>query len=79
MKIKSLIIVFFIASIISCSKSDKATENFRRGMYEGANKIQELNSESPTIPQGQEPPTYDQYERERQEVLSGDKSDQPKE
>ena len=43
-------------------------EGYYRGMYEGANQSQEMKRENP-FPPNENPPTYDQYERERQEML----------
>ena len=41
-------------------------------MYKGANQTQEMKREDPTPPPGKEPPSYDRYEKERQEMLKVD-------
>jgi hypothetical protein len=45
-------------------------------MYEGANQAQEMKRTDPTPTPGKEPPAYDQYERERQEMLTDSENDQ---
>ena len=75
--LRSSIIICFIVCICSCVKNEKAHEGFFRGMYEGSNQIQKMkNADEPPFP-GKEPPTYDQYKRERQEMLTDHESNQP--
>jgi hypothetical protein len=73
--LKLFAIVFFMTFIYSCASKDKIKDGFHRGMYEGANQSQEMKRGNP-LPSSEKPPTYDQYERERQEMLTDHDRDQ---
>ncbi|MBU3949166.1 MAG: hypothetical protein KJ882_07055 [Proteobacteria bacterium] len=70
----SVIIIFFMICFCSCSKNEKARDGFFRGMYEGSKQVQEIKHADETQRPGKEPPTYDQYKRERQEILTEQES-----
>lgn len=44
-------------------------ENICRGMYSGANQMQEMKNQEPVPPPGEEHLNYEQYKKERQELL----------
>ena len=70
--LRILIVMCFMFCLSSCAKSGKVYDGFLRGMYEGANQTQEMQRKDLIPPPGKEPPTYDQYEKERQEMLKTD-------
>jgi hypothetical protein len=72
-----LMIFCFIAFLSSCGKSESVYKGVARGIYEGANQTQEMKRDDPTPEPGNEHPSYDQYERERQEMIN-DKNATPK-
>ena len=72
----SVIILFFMICICSCSNNEKVRDGFFRGMYEGCNQVQEMRHADQPPPPGKETPTYDQYERERQEIIKDHESDE---
>jgi hypothetical protein len=67
--LKIFTICCFIAFLSSCGKSEKVYKGVVQGMYEGANQTQEIKKDDPTPEPGKEPPSYDQYERDRQEMI----------
>ena len=71
------IILFFMFCICSCSNNKKVRDGFFRGMYEGSNQFQEMKHADELPQPREEPPTYDQYQRERQEIIIDRKSDEP--
>jgi hypothetical protein len=71
--LKILIICCFIAFLSSCGKNDSIYKGVAQGMYEGANQAQEMKRDDPVAEPGNEPASYDQYERDRQETMK-DKS-----
>jgi hypothetical protein len=64
------VVLFFAACIFSCAKSNSVCDGFRRGMYEGLNQVHEMEHTDETPQQGEETPAYDQYQRERQEIVT---------
>lgn len=70
------IIIFFMISICSCSNNKKVRDGFFRGMYEGSNQVQEMKHADELPQLDEEPPTYDQYQRERQEIITDRESDE---
>ena len=67
--LKLSIIIYFIICFFSCANKEKLRDNIFRGIYEESNRIQEMEREnSPPLPE-EEPLTYEQYKRERQEML----------
>jgi hypothetical protein len=71
--LKILIICCLMAFFSSCGKSKSIYKGVAQGMYEGANQAQEMKRDDPTPAPGNEPPSYDQYERDRQKTIN-DKS-----
>ena len=61
------IICCLMAFLSSCGKC--IYKGVTQGMYEGANQAQEMKRDDPVAEPGTEPPSYDQYERERQETI----------
>lgn len=62
--------------ISSCSNNEKLRDGFFRGMYEGSNHAQKMKHADQPLPPDEKPLTYDQYKRERQEIISNHKSDE---
>lgn len=73
----SVIIIFFMCSICSCSKNEQASDTFFRGMYESSQQVQEMKYGDELPQPDKEVPTYDQYKRERQEII-GDPESEPR-
>ena len=69
---KRILIIFsiccFMAFLPSCGKSTNIYKGIKQGIYEGANQTQKMKKDEPTPEPGKELPSYDQYERERQEM-----------
>ena len=64
-----LIFFCFIAFLCSCAKNEKVYKGIVQGIYEGTKQIQEMKNDDPTPEPDNEIPSYDQYERERQEMI----------
>ena len=79
MKLKfsfSAIMLFVLLSFCACSDSKAVRDGFFRGMYEGANQAQQMeHPEEPSTPEKEPLPTYDQYKRERQEIVTDQEKD----
>jgi hypothetical protein len=54
-------------------------DNFWGGMFYGASQMQETKNEEPVPPPGEERPTYEQYKKERQELLKAQNRSPPQE
>lgn len=74
--LKFLLVIVFTTCIWSCSKNEKVRDGFFRGMYEGGNKVQEMKHSDEPPQLDKEPPSYDQYKRERQKILTDHESNQ---
>ena len=68
--LKFSIIICFTICIFSCAEKEKAREDFYRGIYEGSNRTQEMQSDEVAPLPDKKPPTYEKYKRERQEILT---------
>jgi hypothetical protein len=55
--------------VSGCASRDKMYEGICQGIYDGSNQIQEMKNPESIPPQAEEPITYEQYKRERQEML----------
>lgn len=56
--------------LFSCGSKQEIVEGVKQGMYEGMNQTQQMKQEDyPTPESGRQPPTYEQYKRERQEII----------
>ena len=71
--LKIFTICCLIAFVSSCGKNEKVYRGITQGIYEGANQTQEMKKDDPTREPGKEPSSYDQYERERQEMIKNKK------
>jgi hypothetical protein len=69
--------MLFIGCICSCSENGKVRDGFFRGIYESSRQIQEMKHPDEPPQPGRETPTYDQYNQERQEILTDHESNQP--
>jgi len=70
---KILIAFFCITLFSSCAKKDGIYKGIKRGMYDGANQSQEMKRDDPLPPVGKESPSYDQYEKDRQDMTKDNK------
>ena len=70
---KVLIALGCLALLFSCAKNG-AYKGIARGIYDGANQVREMKKDDPAPETNNEVPSYDQYERERQEALKKDGS-----
>lgn len=69
-------VIFLIGCSCACSKNEKARDGFLRGIYEGSNQVQEMRHAGEPPQPGNETQAYDQYKRERQEILTDQESPQ---
>ena len=76
--LKFSIIICFIVCIFACAENAKVHEGIFRGIYEWSNQVQEMKGDAPVPSPCEEPPTYEQYERERQEMLTDHENNQLK-
>ena len=67
--VRLLLVVLLLCWLPACANKDKIYQGVCRGMYNQLNKQSEMNDPDPIPPPGSETPTYDQYERERKEML----------
>ncbi|MFZ1985095.1 MAG: hypothetical protein WAU91_11820 [Desulfatitalea sp.] len=75
--LKFLILIYFITCFFSCANKEKMRDNISRGIYEESNRMQEMEKDNgPPLPPDQKSPTFDQYKRERQEILKEGATDQ---
>ena len=58
---------FFVA-LSACGTKEKIKKGIAQGIYDSTNQTQALRANDPTTSVGKEIPTYDQYEKERQEM-----------
>ncbi len=59
-----------LGGLSGCTDKNKIYEGVYRGMYDGATQMQELKNPDPTPPPRKESLSYDQYKREREEILN---------
>jgi len=68
--LKLSVIICLIICSFSCGNKEKIRDNIFRGIYEGANREQEIKrSRDPSLAPEESPPTYDQYKKDRQKML----------
>ena len=70
---KSILKIFTICCLIaflsSCGDREKVFKGVSRAIYEQSNQYEKMKKNDPFPEPGKhEPPSYDQYERERQEM-----------
>lgn len=70
---KSVFIIFigccFMALLSSCTKKENIYQGIVQGIYEVTTQTHAMKKYDPTGSTGQEPPSYDQYERDRKKVI----------
>lgn len=69
--LRCLALILLIGCLCSCSVSKKVRYGFYRGMYEGMNQLQKAKHPDQIREPDKQPPTYEQYNRERQAILTG--------
>jgi hypothetical protein len=74
--IKCLALMLIIAGIGSCSNKENIRDEFFQGIYDVINQQQEMKHPDQFPPSGKEAPTYDQYMRERKEILTNPENNQ---
>ncbi len=78
---KRTIILFAICCtfffIFSCTSKKEIIEGVKSGMYDVGNQNQQMEQGYPEPESGKEPPTYEQYERERREMLAPEDTKEP--
>ena len=67
--LKISILCCLMGLLFSCGKSGNVYKGIKHGLYEGGIQTQEMKNDDPTPEPGEEAPSYDQYERERQEII----------
>lgn len=73
MKLYIIILVFVSLMTVACGKKDRIYENFCKRFYENANRAQEEIDSEILYPPHKSPPSYEQYQRDRQAMLNGQK------
>lgn len=69
------IAICLMVPLFTCANNGDVKDGVRRGLYNGANQILETeHSDGPSSPD-KEPLSYEAYQRERNALLSGQKSD----
>jgi hypothetical protein len=58
-----------LAFLSSCAKNGRVYNGIAQGIYEGTYQTQEMTKDEPTIAPGNEHPSYDQYRREKKEMM----------
>ncbi len=69
---KAIVRLFFVVLLVSwlpaCVNKDKVYRGVCQGMYDGLNQRREMKAPEPIPPPGRETSSYEQYEREREEM-----------
>jgi hypothetical protein len=71
--LKLIIIVILLSFMSACARNDSLYQGFCRGIYEGSQQYQDSKSH-PAAQNPEEKLTYDEYEKQREERLSGDEN-----
>ena len=70
---KAIVRLFFVVLLGSwlpaCANKDKTYRGVCQGMYDGLNQQREMKDPESIPPPGSKTPSYEQYEREREEML----------
>jgi len=64
-----LILFLLMGGFSACADKNKILEGVYQGMYDGSGQMQEMKNPEPVPPPGKESPTYEQYKKEREEML----------
>jgi hypothetical protein len=68
---KVCFILLVIGSLNACAKKDEIVKGTCQGVYDMSHTMQEMEHPDGPAPLDREYPSYDQYEREREEMLGG--------
>ena len=66
-----LIVLLLMTWLSACTNTNSNREGIWEGIYNFFNQEQRMRNSEAVLPVGEEPPTYEQYERERQKELTG--------
>jgi hypothetical protein len=73
--VKVILRAFLILSVISwlpaCANKDEIIKGTCQGVYDMSHTMHEMEHADGPVPLDREHPSYDQYEREREEMLGG--------
>lgn len=69
---RAFLVFLVISWLPACAKKDKVFQGACQGVYGTSQQMHEMNHPDPQISPDREHPSYDQYEREREEMLGGD-------
>ena len=72
--LRCFIALLFLVLLSACGKNGKIYEGVSQGMYNASNQVQQMKNLNTSPSQENEPLTYEQYKRERQEMLQGKES-----
>lgn len=70
--------IILLGWVSACTDNDRIYENIYQGVYESSNQVQEMKNTDPLPSQEKKPPTYEQYKRERNEILKDEEISHPK-
>jgi hypothetical protein len=65
---RALLILLVISWLPACAKKDKIVKGTCQGVYEMSHTMHEMEHPDGPVPLDREHPSYDQYEREREEM-----------
>jgi hypothetical protein len=69
---RALLILLVISWLPACAKKEKVIKGTCQGVYDMSHAMHEMEHPDGPVPLDREHPSYDQYEREREEMLEGD-------
>ena len=72
--LRVIILISTMLCLLACSKSKPILEDISRDLYENHRRSQHFENLNDSSKTGEPDLTYDQYQRERREMLSGSES-----
>jgi hypothetical protein len=72
---KALLVFLVIIWLPACGNKDEMVKGACQGVYDMSHTMHEMEHPDDPVPLDREHPSYDQYEREREEMLGGDGED----
>ncbi len=76
-RLKLIVIVLLYFCISACTKTDQINDGFLQGIYDISNQSYEARETENTQILDEKPPTYYQYKKEREKILSDSKRSDP--
>ena len=73
---RALLILLVISWLPACAEKEDIVKNTCQGVYDMSHAMHEMEHPDGPVPLDRDHPSYDQYEREREEITRGGE-DQP--